>query len=136
MNYNMECIGEKVEASINSEGCLDNEAKKSFKGTINFISGCKKAKGDELENCILLSNKAKSKSLPMLLCTEEDVEGSHGISTGKIDNNKLFYLLSKGLNESEAKKLIIYGNYNKIINNINNQNIKEEIIEHINNKLK
>ena len=43
----------------------------------------KKAKGTENEACMLLSDKAKSLALPMLLCTEEDVDGEHSTSSGK-----------------------------------------------------
>ena len=44
---------------------------------------------------MLLSDKAKSKALPMLLCTEEDVEGNHSTATGKLDEKELFYINDK-----------------------------------------
>ena len=127
MNYYIGCSGLNTKANIESEGVLKDNAKKNYKGTIDFISGCKGSSGDELENCILLSDTAKSKSLPMLLCGEEDVSGSHGVSTGKISKEKLFYIESKGLSEIEATKLIINGNFNKILKNIKNDDIINEI---------
>lgn len=50
---------------------------------------------------MLLSDKAKSKALPMLLCTEEDVEGSHSTATGKVDESELFYLMTRGFSKKK-----------------------------------
>ena len=65
------------------------------------------------------------------MCHEEDVEGSHGVSTGKIDKDKLFYLMSRGQTEQDANKIIILANFNKIINNISNKDIVNMINEYI-----
>ena len=135
MNYYIALNKEKSKGYINVEGALDDTSIKSFKGTLDFISGSKKSIGEELENTILLSDSIISKSLPMLLCTEEDVIGSHGVSTGKIDKDKLFYLMSRGINEKEANKLIIKANYNKIINKINDEDTREEINKLIDEKI-
>ena len=135
MNYYIENINEKTNSNMNVQGILNDNSYKTFKGTINLVKGSKKAVGKELENCVLLSDTCISRSLPMLLCTEEDVEGAHGVSTGKIDNNKLFYLMSRGLSEKEAIKLIINANFNSIISNIDNDEIKDEIIDVIDKKL-
>lgn len=136
INYNVELYGKESICNINSYGAIDDNSKKSFKGTIDFKEGAKKAVGEELEKCIILSKTAKSKSLPMLLCHEEDVVGAHGVSSGSIEKEKLFYLMSRGLTEKEAKNLIIKSNFNKLIENVPNKNTQEEIIEYIDKKLK
>ena len=135
MNYHVKLYGEKSKCKIKVEGALKDKSKKSFKGTIDFISGAKKSVGEEIENCILLSDKAISKSLPMLLCSEEDVEGSHGVSTGEIEKNKLFYIKSRGISENDAKKLIVLANMNKVIKKIKNEEIEKEIIDFINERI-
>ena len=94
INYIAELFGEKTETNIEVQGALKDEAKKNFKGTIDFKKGCRKAKGNENEYCMLLSDKARSKALPMLLCTEEVVEGNHSSSAGKIEDDILFYIMS------------------------------------------
>ncbi len=73
LNYIGELRGKNANIDIEVQGALKDYAKKHFKGTIDFKQGCKKATGNENEYCMLLSNKAKSIALPMLLCTEEDV---------------------------------------------------------------
>lgn len=135
MNYHMKSIGKRTNSNILVQGALDDNCIKSFKGTIDFIEGCTKSNGEENENCILLSNTSKSRSLPMLLCHEEDVTGSHGVSTGKIDITKLFYLMAKGISEEDAKKLILYANYQQVINNISDQETREKIVEEINKRI-
>ena len=136
MNYNYINKGVNSINIIESQGVLDNKSIKKFRGTIDFIQGSKKSIGKENENCILLSDDSVSSSVPILLCGEEDVIGTHSISSGKIDDDKLFYLMSRGLDINESKKLIILSNFNKIINNIPDNNLKDEIISYIDNIIK
>lgn len=128
MNYYMVNKGEKSNSNIEIAGALFDQSNKSFKGTIDFLEGSKNAIGYENENCLLFSDTSISKSLPMLLCHEEDVSGTHSVSTGKVDEDKLFYLTSKGIDEEEAKRLIMLGNFNKVLERVDN---KEEIINYI-----
>ncbi len=131
INYIIHENGKASEAYINVEGALKDEAVKHFKGTIDFKRGCKKAVGSETEYCTLLSDKARSLSLPMLLCTEEDVEGSHSSASGRIGEKELFYILSRGFSEKDAKKLLVRARFNKIIENISNEKYKMDIIRRI-----
>ena len=135
MNFYLSNNNKNTIGNILSNGSLDNNSIKAFKGTIDFIEGCSKSIGEENENCILLSDTCISRSLPILLCHEEDVQGAHGVSTGKIDESKLFYLMSKGISETAAKKLIINANFNDTINEISNEEIKQLVIEEIDKKL-
>lgn len=135
INYNIDTIGKNAKCTILSEGALDDKAKKHFKGTIDFKEGSKKSKGIENENCMLLSDEAESKSLPMLLCHEEDVYGEHGVSSGKPNESKLFYLMAKGITYNEARMLMVKANLNKIVREIKDEDLKEEVIKMIENKL-
>lgn len=83
INYIAELRGKKAYIDIDVQGALQGNAKKNFKGTIDFKKGCKKAKGNENEYCMLLSNEASSIALPMLLCTEDDIEGNHSTASRK-----------------------------------------------------
>lgn len=130
-NYHIKNIGQESMSNIIAEGILNNNAYKQFKGIIDFIEGSKKSEGLEIENCILLDDSSISRSCPMLMCHEEDVEGSHGVSTGKIDKDILFYLLSRGFSLKEAKKLYILSKFNTIINGITDENIKNTIYDRL-----
>lgn len=129
LNYHIELHGEKTVADMQIQGALTENAKKSFKGTIDFKQGSKESDGAENENCVMLSDECKSLSLPMLLCHEDDVSGEHSVSSGKIDESKLFYIMTKGFSKEEAKRLIVKANFNEIINELNDEESKEEIIK-------
>ena len=64
----------------------------------------------------------------MLLCEEEDVEGNHATSAGKIGEKELFYIMSRGFELKEALKLMLRAKFNKVLENIPNENLKEQII--------
>ena len=135
LNYIGELRGKKSNIDIEVQGALKDTAKKHFKGTIDFKKGCKKAIGNENEACMLLSDKAKSIALPMLLCSEEEVEGNHSSSAGKIGEKELFYIMSRGFELKEAMKLMVRAKFNKILNNIQNDSLKQEILEEIDKRL-
>ena len=67
----------------------------------------------------------------MLLCTEDDVDGSHSTACGKVENDSLFYIMSRGIEYKEAVKLIVKSRFNNIINNLKDEEIKDAIIERI-----
>ena len=135
LNYIAELRGKQSFIDIDVQGALSGNAKKNFKGTIDFKKGCKKAKGNENEFCMLLSEKARSIALPMLLCTESDVEGNHSTASGKVDNQELFYIMSRGLSYNEAVKLIVKARFNKILSRIEDEDLRNEIIEEIEERL-
>ena len=135
INYIAELRGTKTNIDIDVQGALKGEAKKNFKGTIDFKKGSKKAKGNENEYCMLLSDKAKSIALPMLLCTEEDIEGNHSTASGKVDEKQLFYIMTRGISYKEAVKLIVKSKFNKIIERILDEKLKNEILSEIDKRL-
>ena len=124
INYIGELRGKESQMNIEVQGALKDQATKHFKGTL-----------DENEFCMLLSDKAKSLALPILLCSEEDVEGNHSTATGKVDKKELFYIMSRGFTQKEAQKLLVKAKFNKIIEKIKNQDLKEEILKEIDKKL-
>ena len=135
MNYIGELRGKKSNINIEVQGALKDEARKHFKGTIDFKKGAKKASGNENENCMLLSDKAKSLALPMLLCSEEDVEGNHSSSAGKVGEKELFYIMSRGFTLKEAMKLIVRAKFNKILEKIEEEELKNQILNEIDIRL-
>jgi Fe-S cluster assembly protein SufD len=135
LNYIVEVFGEKSNINMNIKGAIKDKAKKHFKGTIDFKKGCKKSTGDENEYCTILSPTAKAIALPMLLCTEEDVEGNHSAAAGKIDNKELFYIMSRGFSKTEAQKLIVRARFNEVLEKIEKEELKDEILEEIDKRL-
>lgn len=108
---------------------------KIFKGTLDFKKGASRSKGIEEEYAILLDKTVKADAIPLLLCEEDDVEGQHAASAGQIDSDKLFYLMSRGLDEKEAKKLIVEASFTPIIDKIPMEYLKEEITKEIHRRI-
>lgn len=135
LNYIGELRGKKSNIDIEVQGALKDTSKKHFKGTIDFKKGCKKATGNENEACMLLSDTAKSIALPMLLCSEEEVEGNHSSSAGKIGEKELFYIMSRGFELKEAMKLMVRARFNQILEKIENEELREEILQEIDKRL-
>lgn len=135
INYNFKNISKKSINRLTVEGVLSDYSKKNFRGIIDFKKESVDSIGEENENCVLLSNTCKSTSLPMLLCEEENVVGSHGESSGKVSKDKLFYLMSRGFSKKEAERFIVMANFNNIIKEIPNIQLQEEIKEIISNSI-
>ena len=135
LNYISELFGKKTTINMEVQGALKDTSTKHFKGTIDFKKGSKQATGDENEFCMLLSKGAKSKALPILLCSEEDVVGNHASSAGKVDEKALFYIMSRGFSYKEAMKLIVKTKFSKVLENIQIKELKQEIIEEIDKRL-
>ena len=135
LNYIGELRGKKSNIDIEVQGALKDTSKKHFKGTIDFKKGCKKATGNENEACMLLSNTAKSIALPMLLCSEEEVEGNHSSSAGKIGEKELFYIMSRGFELKEAMKLMVRDRFKKILEKIEKEELRKEILQEIDKRL-
>lgn len=135
INYLMNHYGRETKSNIDVKGVLQEQCNKIFKGTLNFEKGASKSTGSEEEYVVLLSDKVRNRSVPILLCTEEDVSGQHAASAGKIDEDKLFYLMTRGFRETEAKKLIIEAAIRPIIDRIPEEDTRNTIYEEIRREL-
>ncbi len=121
MNYYIAHHGKKSESELNVKGALRDNAKKNFRGTIDLIRGAKGAIGDELEDVLLLSEGVTNKTLPVILCDEEDVEGTHGATIGRLSAEMLFYMQTRGLSKQEAELLMTKARLNSVRNLIKDE---------------
>lgn len=135
LSFTMNHRGIRSISNIDSRGALKDSAKKVFRGNLDFKLGSKKSKGSEKEYVLLLDKSVKSDAIPALLCSEDDVEGEHAASAGQIDENKLYYLMSRGFNEIEAKKLIIEASFNPIIDKIPLDYLKDIVKSEVHRRL-
>lgn len=107
LNYVTRHYGKKGLSEIKMTGLLLNDSKKTARGTLDFHHGCKGSSGNESENVLLLSKTAKNKSVPLMLCDEDDVVGNHGAAIGALDEEHLFYLQSRGIDETSARQIFL-----------------------------
>ena len=83
----------------------------------------------------LLNDEIKADSIPTLFCSEDDVIGEHAASVGKVDEAKLFYLMSRGLSENRAKKLIVESSFRPIMDNIDDEKLRDKLFDELERRI-
>ncbi|MEE3467126.1 MAG: SufD family Fe-S cluster assembly protein [Eubacterium sp.] len=106
INYEAAHIGESSMSDISVMGVMCEESIKRFRGTIDFRHGAVGAKGNEIENVLLLDEGVINQTVPIILCEEEDVEGNHGATIGRLDEDMLYYMQSRGLDEDSIREML------------------------------
>ncbi len=134
-NYRVAHHGKATQSDIEGRGVLLDRCRKVFRGTLDFLKGASASAGNETEFVVLLSDQAKNLSVPLMLCAEDDVQGAHAASAGKIDENKMFYLESRGLNEVQAKKLIVEAEFTPILAKIPTESLREQLTQQVRRSL-
>ncbi len=119
--------GRKTLSEIRVRGVMDGTSQKTFKGTIDFKNGAIGAKGSENEEVLLMNESVRNRSVPLILCAEEDVEGSHGASIGRINEEHIFYMQSRGISEEKIYELMAKSKTEQIIKRIGDSDTAERI---------
>lgn len=127
INYIARHEGRQTESNGTFSGVLSGSAKKAWRGTIEFPKGCVDASGEEQEDVLLLSPTVDNKSMPVILCDEEAVEGKHGSSIGKLSPDTLLYLQSRGIDEKTASAMLTKSKINAVARFIPDEDVKEKI---------
>ncbi len=104
---------------------LKNQAKAVYQGKIFVDSVAQKTDGYQLSKAILLDKDTEFNGKPELEIYADDVKCSHGSSSGNLDENKIFYLMTRGLNKNEAKKILLDGYFLEVIDKITDKEIKK-----------
>ena len=104
---------------------LKNEAKAVYQGKIFVDAVAQKTDGYQSSKAILLDKETEFNAKPELEIYADDVKCSHGSSSGNLDENKIFYLMTRGLNKNEAKKILLDGYFLEVIENITDKEIKK-----------
>lgn len=133
--YSLLLHGKYGEANIEGRGATKDHGTKIFRGNIYFYKGCSKSKASEGEFSILLDDTITIHAIPAMLCDEDDVLGAHAASVGKVDEDRLFYLMSRGFSAKEAKKIVVESAFRPIFEKIEFEDIKEKMFEEINNRM-
>lgn len=127
MNYDIDHTGTRTVSDVLVSGVMRDSSKKLFRGTIDFHRGCAGAKGSELEDVLLMDETVRNQTIPVILCDEEDVEGSHGASIGKLDEKMMFYMKSRGIPEEEIYEMMAEAKIDSIVNEIPQESVRRYI---------
>jgi Fe-S cluster assembly protein SufD len=114
---------------------LSSESKGIYQGKIYVKDIAQKTDAYQLSKALLLGENSEFNSKPELEIYADDVKCSHGSSSGNIDQNSLYYLMTRGLNQNESQKLLIKGFLNDIVEFIKNPSIKKFIETKLNQRI-
>ena len=130
MNYYVVHEGPNAESNIYGSGVLRDTASKIFRGTIDFVKGASGAKGEENEDVLLMNEGVSNKCVPTILCNEENVEGNHGHTVGKLSDEILFYCESRGIPADEIYEMMAKARLESIFSQIPDEKTVDELREY------
>ena len=107
INHIVRQRGRNTRAEVHESGALDDAAKKSLRATIDLIHGARGSKGNEAENVLVLGDDVVNKTMPVILCDEDDVAGNHGATIGSVSPEQIAYLMDRGLSRDQAEQLFV-----------------------------
>ena len=120
---------ENCKSSQLIKSVLLDKSNGTYQGKIYVDKRAQKTNGYQLSKALVLSENSEFNSKPELEIYADDVKCSHGSTTGNIDENSIFYLMSRGLKRDQANKIIVEGFLNEVIETINNTDIKTFILK-------
>jgi Fe-S cluster assembly protein SufD len=107
------------------KGVVDGNSTATFNGKIFVRKDAQKTNAFQSNKNILLSDDSTVNTKPQLEIYADDVKCSHGTSTGKLDEEKIFYLRARGLSETSAKKLLMFAFASEVLNTIEIEPLRE-----------
>lgn len=107
INHVVRQRGRNTRSNLRESGVLDGHARKALRATIDLVHGSSGSEGAELESVLVLSDDVVNKTMPVILCDEDDVAGNHGASIGSISPEQIQYLRDRGLSTEEAEALYV-----------------------------
>jgi len=109
------------------KGILDDKSRGVFNGKILVERDAQKTNAYQSNKTILLSDKARIDTKPQLEIFADDVKCSHGATVGRLDENALFYIISRGIPSDIAKSMLIRAFANDVIEKINLNELREQL---------
>ena len=107
INHLVRMRGTSTRAQLTESGVLNEAAKKTLRATIDLVRGAKDAQGNEIETVMILGDDVVNKTMPIILCDEDDVAGNHGATIGSVSPEQLDYLAARGLSRQAAEQLFV-----------------------------
>jgi len=117
------------------KGALKGKSRSVWQGMIYVAPGAQKTDGYQANRNLVLSDGARADSIPGLEILADDVRCTHGATVGKMEQEPLFYLKSRGIPQAEAEKIVVEGFFDPIFQRIPFEGVRERFQEYIANKM-
>lgn len=135
--FNSEVVNQGLSSKgdILQHGVLLDKSHIVFNGVGFIVKGATGSNAYQSSRMLTLSSEAKADANPMLLIDENDVMAGHGASLGRIDEEQLYYLQSRGLTRKESSRLLVHGFLSPVISELTVDKIKELVTILIDEKI-
>lgn len=131
INYFVQHFSPDTTCDIQVNGVLRDTCEKVFRGTIELVRGAFDANGNEQETVLSIDDTVINRSIPVILCGEENVQGNHGATMGKSDDELLFYLASRGIPKEEGLEMIARARIEGVVQKIEDEPTKSELLKYL-----
>jgi Fe-S cluster assembly protein SufD len=117
------------------KGALKGKSRSVWQGMIYVAPGAQKTDGYQANRNLVLSDAARADSIPGLEILADDVRCTHGATVGKLEQEPLFYLKSRGIPQAEAEKIVVEGFFDPIFQRIPFEGVRERFQQYIADKM-
>ncbi|SHG41806.1 Fe-S cluster assembly protein SufD [Ornithinibacillus halophilus] len=128
-------FGKNSEGYILQHGVMKDSASNVFNGIGKIEHGASKSNAEQESRVLMLSEKARGDANPILLIDEDDVTAGHAASVGRVDPLQLYYLMSRGITQHEAERLVIHGFLAPVVNQLPIESVKKQLTQVIERKV-
>lgn len=137
-NFTSEIVhwGLDTDAFILKHGVMKEASSSIFNGIGRIAKGATRANAVQESRVLMLSEKARGDANPILLIDEDDVTAGHAASVGRVDPLQLFYLMSRGISQAEAERLVIHGFLAPVVSKLPIEGVKKQLTEVIERKVR
>jgi Fe-S cluster assembly protein SufD len=109
------------------KGALRDKSRSVWQGMIYVAPGAQKADGYQANRNLVLSRGARADSIPGLEILADDVRCTHGATVGQLDEEQIFYLMSRGMPRSEAEKVVVDGFFDPVLQRIPFEGVRDRL---------
>lgn len=116
-----------TESDLLFKGAVLDRARTVFRGVLHLRKAAQQTNAYQATHSLLLSPRARADALPILEIEADDVRCKHGSTTGRVDEEQIFYLMSRGLSRQDAQRLIVQGFFETVITEFPVEGVQEKI---------
>ncbi|EHJ08669.1 Fe-S cluster assembly protein SufD [Staphylococcus simiae] len=127
--------GKETDGYILKHGVMKEHASSVFNGIGYIKHGGTKSEANQESRVLMLSEHARGDANPILLIDEDDVQAGHAASVGRVDPQQLYYLMSRGISQQEAERLVIHGFLDPVVRELPIEDVKRQLRQVIERKI-
>jgi Fe-S cluster assembly protein SufD len=118
------------------KGALTGESRASYEGLIHIVPGAQETNTYLQTHSMLLSPKARGDAIPSLIVETDNVSASHGGTVGELDEDQIFYMMTRGVTRSEAVRVLVEGYFEEVVQRLEDPGLEELVRRRIADKLR